>query len=82
LKIVARDNQPEASPDWCHSCCKLEPRPDDYYQICGECGHVFVTASELEEAALLNIPEKHRDGRYYEVEAASIFFCPLCAHDF
>jgi len=66
---------PEASPDWCHSCLKLEPLPDDYYIACGECGHVYVTAEDLVNAYVDEYPG-------YRPKAEHIPSCAKCWHDF
>jgi len=71
---------PEASPDWCHSCLKLEPLPDDYYIVCGECGHVYVTTEELVKA--FRDYYEPRVGQMLPASPEEIYACPLCGHDF
>lgn len=47
---------------------------DDPYIVCGECGHVYRTARELEDADYVITAEWDM--------AADILICPLCTHDF
>lgn len=70
----------EASPDWCHSCLKLEPLPAEYHEVCGECGHVYVTAEDLMAAYI----EEWRKMAVsvQALDTPSIDACPLCGHDF
>jgi len=56
-----------------------EPIPPEYYLICGECFHVFVTVEEFVEADRrmsvdCGLPNVARDPE-------EIFACPLCTHD-
>lgn len=55
-----------------------EPIPWNHYVVCGECGHVFVTASEL----LDDFNAARPPGAPQETDVSRIFFCPLCVHDF
>lgn len=66
---------PEASLDWCHSCLKLEPLPAEYYIVCGECGHVYVTPEDLVDAYVEEFPG-------YRPMAEHIASCAKCWHDF
>lgn len=75
-----RENDPAASPDWCHSCCKLEPLPAVYHIVCGECGHVFVTAEDL--VAAFKAYFEPRIGQVLDVKTGEIYACPKCGHDF
>lgn len=72
----------EASPDWCHSCLKLEPLPDEYYSVCGECGHVYVTAEELLEAENRLLFEMQVTKPPVVTDPEHVYTCPLCGHDF
>lgn len=77
-----RENDPAASPDWCHSCCRLEPLPAEYYQVCGECGHVYVTAADLVAAYVVMVGDRASMIRVDDVKPEEIYFCQLCLHDF
>lgn len=77
-------------PDWCHSCCKLEPIPEGgAFEVCIECGHVYATAEDLLKR--YNEECDRMDATYAEegfspieryVTATEIFFCQECTHDF
>ncbi|WP_158881907.1 hypothetical protein [Amycolatopsis anabasis] len=56
-----------------------EPLPENYYRVCGECGHVFATADELlrREREIAN-----EVGFQPETDPDRVYVCPLCAHDF
>lgn len=59
----------------CYSCNEDEPITDNPFRVCGECGHVYQTGQELMTAYGEIGPPKVVDGY-------TIYFCPLCAHDF
>lgn len=65
----------------CHWHDRHEPVPDSgAYIVCGECGHVYVTALELLKTFADEAPADHEiDG---DMTAKDIMFCPLCLHDF
>jgi hypothetical protein len=65
---------------WCHGCMRCEPLREGDYLVCGECWHVFRTATELVEMdlAIARKYELHADHR----PADQIASCPVCAHDF
>jgi hypothetical protein len=64
--------------DWCYSCWRAEPIPlSGAYLSCFECGHVFETASELEQ-----LYKRLREPGMNTTPADLITFCPLCLHDF
>lgn len=57
-----------------------EPIPEEYYHICGECHHVFVTAEELVEkdaAMYRTVTGKLRRSRPEDID-----ICPECTHSF
>lgn len=59
-----------------------EPVPADYYRLCVECGHVYVTAAEL---VLLDQDVRRRLGGERDPSPRTvdeIEVCPLCIHDF
>lgn len=49
------------------------------YRVCGECGHVYRTAEDLQREWAENAPPDLPDRTVPPVE--QIHFCPLCAHD-
>lgn len=51
----------------------VEPVPDEYFRLCLECGHCFVTEEEF-TAAAEESPIARPD--------PELTFCPLCSHDF
>jgi hypothetical protein len=53
-------------------------RPGDY-RVCGECGHVFCTEAEL---VMLYIAEAPEGVPLPPMDGSSIYFCPVCIHDF
>lgn len=65
-----------------------EPIPEQYYIICLECGHCYVTADEL----LTTFNDIMYEGWFNweqgerpwvpETSVDNIHFCALCAHDF
>lgn len=68
-----------ATDDWCYSCHKPEPLPANFFRICGECMHCFVTEAELRAA----MAATHREcGLPPPAPDAPLWVCPLCAHDF
>ena len=53
-----------------------EAMPDErVYLVCGECGHVYRTAGDLEEAWVTEVGGEHRP-------VERIHSCPFCVHDF
>lgn len=50
-----------------------EPVPDEYFRLCVECGHCFLTEDEF-TAAAAESPIARPDPQ--------LPFCPLCSHDF
>jgi len=70
LARLAED--PNTSLCWSHHYA--ERIPEDVFIVCFECGHVFGTAAELEEAY-------HSDSTS-RMSAVHIYFCPFCIHDF
>jgi len=65
----------------------VEPIPADAFVVCGECGHAYPTADDLDRV----IRETHHEastpayplGPLPEVLDLDAWpFCPLCAHDF
>ena len=57
-----------------------EPMPPQYYRICGECWHVYVTPEELVQKDLyqrasVSLPVE-------PMKAEDITICPECLHDF
>lgn len=61
---------------WCHIDDKWEICTDGTYCICGECGHVFESATDLEQAYLRDYADTQ------PIPAKDIDFCPECLHDF
>lgn len=62
---------------WFHHA---DENPDGAFIVCGECWHVYRTAADLEVAyeraiAEMGLPPHYKD-------AADIFFCQECIHDF
>lgn len=80
LAREAEETEPLAFADEC-AIHGHEPIPKDYYRVCGECGHVFVTADELVSKDLAMhhavglLDAQPRDPERIEV-------CPECTHDF
>lgn len=78
--------EPRGEPwpfDWpanehCHWHDAHEPIPSDgAHAVCFECGHVYATRAELEQAYTEGAPP----GDTYGVPE-HIAFCPYCIHDF
>lgn len=67
-----------ASPLHCHMHEVDEPSIPGY-RWCMECGHTFATAAEL-----LAGHNEHLDryGQAPETDAAKVYTCPHCLHDF
>lgn len=75
-----------------------EPNPADFpdvgdaYQICLECGHVYLTPLDLEQAyarevrAIWQAQERDEPGVHHPIpehlSAEEIGFCQECTHDF
>lgn len=55
-----------------------EPVPPRYHLLCGECGHVFVTAQELLDAHNVRCLEVDAP---YAASADDVLVCPVCTHD-
>lgn len=55
-----------------------EPVPPRYHLLCGECGHVFVSALDLLVAHNDRCAEVGAPGA---VTADDVAVCPLCTHD-
>jgi hypothetical protein len=76
--------------DWC-SVHGYEPVPEKYFRICGECGHVYLSAEELLAAdaavvaAIAQSAGAAGDTIPAELHAAQtvsqVHCCPLCTHD-
>lgn len=56
----------------------VEPLPEEYYQLCGECGHVWETRDDLLRD---DLDLRTQIGLQQDPEAP-IRICPLCTHDF
>jgi hypothetical protein len=57
---------------------------DGAYQVCGECGHVYMTAEDLIEADLRvrqEIGGLFGDAAPEAWLAGEIYICPECSHD-
>lgn len=54
-----------------------EPIPEGAYLVCGECGHCYVTEADLIETERQLYPDLP-----VRASAATMWACPLCAHDF
>lgn len=52
------------------------------YRICVECGHVYKTAAELQEAFMAEVALGLTVPPPEAPDAEEIWYCPLCAHDF
>jgi hypothetical protein len=65
-------------PSYCAVHEKDEPTTDETYRVCFECGHVYETEKDLEEAWDETYPQTLLRGR----PARKIDFCPICLHDF
>lgn len=65
-----------------------EPIPDEYYIICLECGHCYVTANELlitfnnENYKLWFQFQQGLNPWIPETDVDNIHFCAYCTHDF
>ena len=57
-----------------------EPIPEDFYRVCGECLHCWPTPEEL----MVDVATIARQVGLTAIPAdpATVFSCPLCAHDF
>lgn len=71
---------------WIHNVNEdCDPMP---YRVCGECGHVYNTPESLIIAYNEDITEEMIDAcgktplMKTLAEVDSIFFCPICIHDF
>lgn len=74
-------------PDWCWSCSRREPIPEDTapYIVCHECGHVYLTGEALvrrynAEARRLNV--EYALGVKFQIDPDRIGFCQECLRDF
>ena len=72
--------------EWCFIHLRREPFLSGDYRACGECYHVFRTAEELIIETAERYAEMATDAGIGRVvpptDAASIYVCPLCTHDF
>lgn len=78
------------APDHCHWHSVDEPGTG--YILCGECGHLYRTASELRRAYRREVmrgpryfsgpPWWCRAWRALTIRASKIYFCQECIHDF
>jgi hypothetical protein len=68
----------------------VEPIPEDVFIVCGECGHAYPTADDLDrvirqthhEATVGAARPEYRPGPLPEVLDLEAWpFCPLCCHD-
>lgn len=60
-----------------------EPIPSGGY-LCGECGHVYPTATDLLNAYNTELAQHHGvNGQPYTpvTNPDDIYFCPMCTHD-
>lgn len=64
---------------WVHD--ELEPRSENPYLVCFECGHVYETEADLERDYMEERP-KDTPITVTPVPADEIYFCPHCLHDF
>jgi heterodisulfide reductase subunit B len=74
-----------------HSKCAIheadEEMVEEPYMVCFECGHVFNEAEDLVKAyeeMVEDLKKRDNEGGHFmpKYEAARIFFCPHCLHDF
>lgn len=76
---------------YCHCHNADEPVPEEVYQVCFECGHVYAKATDLEEAytreaSIVKAEETWLRMTPPTIEtrlpADRIPFCQECLHDF
>lgn len=58
-----------------------EPLPKEWYRICVECWHCFITKEEL-VAKDLEIRRACGDPTAEPMDPDQIYICPVCTHDF
>lgn len=71
---------PTAGYCWIHNVDEPD-KPGDYLR-CFECKHVYRKSTDLELAYIDNWPGPLPEGVSQPPKADSIYFCPLCLHDF
>lgn len=76
----------DPSKSFCYSHYEVEYVPGDVYRICGECGHVYEQAINL-QLTFMSIHNHlmKQDGGTVLTEpppVEEIFFCQHCIHDF
>lgn len=76
--------------DYCYSCNRHEPIPPEYYRMCHECFHVYVTEKELVDehnALLRNLGATvaglvSLEKPLFIKAGIDVWTCPKCIHDF